>query len=191
VREACALADVVLPTLAACSETQFQQVHRPADGLTLARHVAGLEAFTREHATPMWLELFLIEGMNAGDADLPAFVELIERIGPARVQLNTAVRPTAEEDVIAVSPVKLAAWAAALGPTAEVIADFARAKGGEFAVEASSVLSMCQRRPCTLEDVASGLSLHPAEASKLLTDLLSAGRVRSKWRDKREYFVGA
>lgn len=191
VREACALTDVVLPTLAACNEAQFQQVHRPADGLTLARHLAGLAAFTREHATPMWLELFLIEGVNASESDLPAFANLIERIGPARVQLNTAVRPTTEEDVIAVSPSKLAAWAAALGPTAEVIADFAHAPSGTYAVEASSVLSMCQRRPCTLDDVASGLSLHPAQASKLLTELLSAGRVRSSWRDRREYFVGA
>lgn len=150
VRKACGLADVVLPTLAACNEAQFEHVHRPADGLTLERHVAGLEAFSQEQSTPMWLELFLIEGVNAGDDDLAAFAELISRIAPARVQLNTAVRPTTEEDVIAVAPAKLDAWAAALGPTAEVIAEFSHAGRGDFAVEASAVLSMCRRRPARL-----------------------------------------
>ncbi|RMF77936.1 MAG: radical SAM protein, partial [Planctomycetota bacterium] len=104
VRADCGRADVILPTLAAHSEEQYQRIHRPAPGMTLERHVEGLRAFRREQETRMWLELFLLEGVNASDDDLQAFAKLLDRIRPHAIQLNTAVRPTAERYAFAVAP---------------------------------------------------------------------------------------
>ena len=45
----------------------------------------------------------------------------------------------------------------------------------DFQAEAQSVLEMIQRRPCSLEDVASGLSIHRNEAIKHLEELVCKG----------------
>jgi wyosine [tRNA(Phe)-imidazoG37] synthetase (radical SAM superfamily) len=191
VRDACALADVIMPTLAAHDEAGYQRVHRPCPGLTLGRHVSGLIAFRREHKTPMWLELFVVEGVNATDADRAAFAQLIDRIDPDRIQINTAVRPTSEAAVLAASPEKLRTWTQALGPKAEVIAEpAARTASGSGATD-SDVLEMCRRRPCTLEQIADGLDLHRNEAVKYVTRLLDSDALRSQWQDGREYFVAS
>lgn len=191
VRDACALTDVVLPTLAAHDEVGYQRVHRPCPGLTLASHVSGLVKFRQEHQTPMWLELFVLEGVNASDADRKAFAGLIGQIGPDRIQINTAVRPTSEPHALAVSPEKLEQWARALGPQAEVIAETQlTTAGGSTAVE-SDVLELCRRRPCTLEQIAEALGLHRQQVVKYVTNLLNAKSIRAEWKDGREYFCAS
>jgi len=189
VRDACALADVVLPTLAAHDEAGYRRVHRACPGLTLERHVSGLKAFRREHETPMWLELFVLEGVNASDADREAFAKLIAEIGPDRIQINTAVRPTSERDALSVSAEKLEQWARALGPKAEVIAEVPVGRASGAGMTESDVLELCRRRPCTLEQIADALGAHRNEVVKHITSLLTADAIRSEWKDGREFFA--
>jgi wyosine [tRNA(Phe)-imidazoG37] synthetase (radical SAM superfamily) len=189
VREACALADVVMPTLAAHCETDFQRIHRPCPGLTLTRHLSGLIAFREQYQTPLWLELFVLKGINASDADRDAFASLVDQIHPDRIQLNTAVRPTSTPDALAVPQETLQEWAGALGSKAEVIAESESALASGPAATESDVLTLCQRRPCTLDQIASGLNLHRNEVVKYITSLLKTELIRSQWKDEREYFV--
>lgn len=191
VRDACALADVVMPTLAAHDEAGYRRVHRACPELTLERHVSGLKAFRREHETPMWLELFVLEGVNASDADRAAFAALLAEIGPDRIQINTAVRPTSEPGALSVSAEKLEAWARALGPKAEVIAEVPIGRAQSSGMTQADVLALCRRRPCTLEQIADALGVHRNEVVKHVTSLLSAKSIRSEWKDGREYFAAA
>jgi wyosine [tRNA(Phe)-imidazoG37] synthetase (radical SAM superfamily) len=162
VRDACALADVVMPTLAAHDEAGYRRVHRACPELTLERHVSGLKAFRREHETPMWLELFVLEGVNASDADRAAFAALLAEIGPDRIQINTAV-------------------------IAEVPIGRAQSSG----MTEADVLELCRRRPCTLEQIADALGVHRNEVVKHVTSLLGARSIRSEWKDGREFFLAA
>lgn len=189
VRAACGRAHLVLPTLAATNDEQFVRVHRPIGGASFKAHVDGLVAFRNEQRTPMWLEVFLIEGLNATDDDLERFAALIERIRPDRVQLNTAVRPTAESGVIAASPEKLQRWAAVLGPSVQVIADTRPFPGCSTSVSESAVLDMCRRRPCTVNEIAGGLGILQTDASAYARELVDEGLVRIRWRSGREYFL--
>src|SRR5208283_4630270 len=124
VRRACLHADLILPTLDAGDEETFQAINRPAAGLTLARVAEGLEALRREYRGQIWLEVFLVEGVNSSPEQVRKIGAITERIQPDRIQLNTAVRPTAEPDVKALSEAALTELAKLLGPKAEVIADF-------------------------------------------------------------------
>ena len=58
-------ADIVIPTLAADSETVFQYVHRGAPSITFSRHIDGLVQFSREFKNHLWIELFLLRGITA------------------------------------------------------------------------------------------------------------------------------
>jgi len=189
VRQACAQADLVLPTLAARDEAGFQRIHRPCPGLTLRQHMRGLVAFRREYPTvPMWLELFLLEGLNTSEEDRRAFADLIDQIRPDRVQLNTSVRPTAEPDASAVPMEKLQRWADVLGPEAEVIADIALAHRGPSSATESDVLALCRRRPCTLEQIAAALSVHRNEAAKYVAALRAANSIQARRKGGQEYY---
>ena len=189
VRDGCALADVVLPTLAAHDEAGYQRIHRPAGGLSFEQHVAGLLAFRREHETEMWLELFLLEGLNASGEDIEAFSGLLERIGPERIQLNTAVRPVGEATAVAVSSAKLEVWARRLGPRAEVIAERNAACSAPCAAVEQDVLQLCRRRPCTLDDISATLGLHKNEAAKYVTSLTNAGLIQATRHANREFYA--
>ena len=183
VRAACAPLDLILPSLDACDEETFRRVNRPHDSITLERLVSGLEALRDEFTGQIWLEVFVIEGMNAGDEQIAAIRDQIERIRPERIQLNTAVRPTAEQDVKAPRSERLEAICAMLGPRAEIIAPYtpsAETSGARARKE--EVLAMLQRRPCTMADIADGLAIHRNEAIKYVQSLLNEGAIHVRQR---------
>ena len=188
VRRACARADLVMPSLDAGDETVFQKINRPAAGLTLEKIVEGMAAFRREFSGPIWLEVFLIEGVNADPDHTEKIRTLAERIQPDKLQLNTAVRPTAEANIMPLSEAALARVCQRLGPNAEVVADFRHVhEEPAFAARGEEILDMIRRRPVTLDDIAAGLGIHPNEASKYVEDLLGKKRVRKERRGDREY----
>ncbi len=200
VRRACAGADVILPTLASWNESLYQQVHRPGAGLTHERHVAGLASLCREFAGQVWLEVFLLPGVNTADADLAGLAREVERIRPHRVQLNTAVRPTAERSATAAAADKLQEWATRFNPVAEVIAEWAApsipvsgdpaaaTRPGCPAAVAERIKQLCRRHPCTIAEIARLESLSEAAVSELLDSLTASGELRQALQDGRSYF---
>lgn len=189
VRAACARADVVLPTLDAPDEPTFQTIHRPAPGITLEDTVRGLEQFRKQFRGQIWVEVFLISGVNTAPEQVRLIGEKIARFNPDRIQLNTAVRPTADAGIKALSESELAALCTLFGPKAEVIADFrAPAAPASAAAGAEHVLDMIRRRPVTVQDIASGMGIAVAEALKHVDSLLTAGKVISEKRGDKEYY---
>lgn len=189
VRAACADADLVIPSLDAGDEAMFQQINRPAPGLSLEQTVTGMAAFRKEYAGQIWLEVFLIDGLNDSIAHAQKIAALAARIAPDRVQLNTAVRPTAEADVCPVTEARLHELCKLFGPTAEVIADFRHIHDApEFKAQAEDVLEMIRRRPVTLDDIAAGIGAHRNAISKHIEELLTQGRIRKERRGEKDFF---
>ena len=189
VRAACAKADLILPSLDAGDETVFRYINRPCPGLTLQRVVDGLVALREAFAGPIWLEVFLLRGVNAIEAEVLKIKALTDRIKPDRIQLNTAVRPTAEEYALMVPQEEMKHLCALMGPSAEVIADYTAVSGDAgFQATADELLAMLRRRPCTLDDVSAGLAIHRNEAVKYLEDLSAKGLIGSQRRGRKEYF---
>ena len=189
VRRACAKAHLVLPSLDAGDEETFRAINRPADDLTLARVVEGLIEFRKEFDGRIWLEVFIIKGVNSHPDHVARIRALAERIRPDRIQLNTAVRPTADEGVEALNEDELNAICRLMGPDAEVIADFSRAhERPSVKAKADEVLAMIRRRPVTLDDIASGLGAHRAEVLKYVDQLLAGKLIAKERRGDREFF---
>jgi wyosine [tRNA(Phe)-imidazoG37] synthetase (radical SAM superfamily) len=197
VRQACRNADLILPTLDAGDEETFQAINRPAAGLTLARVAEGLEALRREYAGPIWLEVFLVEGVNSSPEQVRKIAAIAQRINPDRIQLNTAVRPTAEPNVKALSTAALTELAKLLGPKAEVIADLRSPIGAEdkrpeaparLARRSGEVLDMIRRRPVTLADISAGLGISPEVAAARIRELLAGKLIARERRGGKEYY---
>jgi wyosine [tRNA(Phe)-imidazoG37] synthetase (radical SAM superfamily) len=167
-------------------------VNRPHPSLSFERVVQGLEAFGRECAGQVWLEVFLLDGVTAIEGEAKKIARLVRQIKPARVQLNTIARPPSEHYALAVPPETMNRLCPLFGERAEVVADYRRAhQTTEFAARREDVLGLLRRRPCTLQDVCSGLGLHPSEALKILDDMVRQGLLSSKKVGDTAFFLQA
>ncbi len=182
-------ADLVMPSIDAGDDEMFQRVNRPHPQLRFEQVADGFVSFRRRFAGQLWLEVLLLGGLTATDDQTATIRELVRRIAPDRVQLNSATRPPSEPGVQPASADELARAAQVLGGGAEVIA---RRPPGELqkggAPGPSEIVALLRRRPCTLEDLAAGLGVHRLEAAKHVEKLLRAGTIIARRHGERAYY---
>jgi len=189
VRAQCARADILLPSLDAVLPEAYSRVNRPHASLTAQALIQGLVDFRAQFSGEMWLEVFLVEGMNTDPDHLQALRSAIERIAPNRVQLNTAVRPTADSGIARLSPERMLAIANQLGPKCEIIADFSKAPcASEETMGAEHILNLVDRHPSSMSDICACLGLSASRAQTLITTLTESGQVVLEQRDRATYY---
>jgi len=186
VRDQLARADLVVPSLDAGDEAMFQAVNRPHEGISFEKMLDGLIELRREFAGQYWLEVFLLAGYTAIDAETAKLADCVELIKPDRVQINTVTRPPAEDFAVGVSRPRAVELAEMFHQPAEVVADFHKGPmQAEFAPTREQILDMLRRRPCSVGDIAGGLGIHANEAVKYVTDLDARGLLARSWRDEK------
>ncbi len=189
VRVDCAKADVVIPSLDAGDAETFQKVNRPHRDINIENLISGLSEFRNEFSGQIWLEVFFVESLNTKSDQIAKIRNAIDRIRPDKVQLNTAVRPTAEPNLKRLDIEKLHTIAAQLGPQCEIIADFSTLHHLKYSEnKADNVLSILKRRPCSLDDISSGLGIGRNEVLKYIGDLQHQGLIHSKQKDGIIFF---
>ncbi|GAG27012.1 unnamed protein product, partial [marine sediment metagenome] len=176
VRDAASNANVVKVSLSAWDRSSFEYINRPHPQLEFERLFDGMKTFRRQFKGELWLEVFLIWGVNSVPADVKKIAALAGEIGPDRIQLNTAVRPPAEEFAMALPRRHMEEMAAVFDPPAEVIAEFSSDNGTGVRANESSILSMLQRRPCTAEQISEVFGMHLNEVSKYIGKLMRTDR---------------
>ena len=199
VRNDCAKADVVLPSLDAGDDEAFLKMNRPHPEISIEKLVSGLCEFRKQYSGQIWLEVFLVEAVNSYPEQIAKIKSAISKIRPDKVQLNTSVRPTAESNIRKLSPEKMNEIAVQIGSNCEVIADFS-SKGDvdsenkhnkasnqdEMMIE--TLFLMLKRRPCSLDDICSSLNLHHNAAIKYISELIKQGRIYSENIHGIKYF---
>lgn len=189
VRDELLAADVVKLTLSAWDEESFQRIHRPSPGILFDRLLAGARAFRKEYIGTLWLEVFLMEEINAAPDQVERIAAVIEQIGPDKIHLNTAVRPPAEADVLPVSKKRLQALCGLFSPPAEVIAFFSTSP--DFASEAADpegLVRMIHRHPSTAEQLAAVSGVDIDTIRSALEPLVVSGNLQVEKRDGTVYY---
>jgi wyosine [tRNA(Phe)-imidazoG37] synthetase (radical SAM superfamily) len=189
VRADCGKADIVLPSLDAGDAETFAKINRPHKGLHFDAIVEGMCQFRKEFNGKIWLEVFIVEGINTSDTQLANIKNIIGRIKPDKVQLNMAVRPTTEAGIAAVTAEKMAIITEKIGFGTEVIADYPQAMfASDRHIDRDSILALLHRHPCSLDDVCSGLDISYDEASKHLTALVDLCLVVSEQKSDKIFY---
>ena len=189
VRRESAKADVVIPSLDAGDPQVFEAVNRPAPDISIEKVVSGLGHFRDAFRGQIWLEVFLIEGMNTSPDQIARLRDMIARLRPDKVQLNSAVRPAAEEGIEPIAEQRLVAIARQIGGNCEIIG--AAPAGGASRHErraCADVLSMLKRRPCSLEDICAGLAMGRNEAVKYIAQLQKQGAITAERQGAVTYY---
>lgn len=183
VREELASADRVIPTLTSVSQETFGRIHRPHPSLRIAEIIEGMVQFQKIYNGSLWLEVFVIPGLNTTAGELIGLKAAIGRIDPDHVQLNTLDRPSAEGWVQATSDAELERVRAVLGRSGiEIVgrkrpvsrATKAKTEGDDW------IRATLCRRPSTVEDLVRTTGLSGGEVAKILGVLEREGVVTSQ-----------
>ena len=96
--------DMIIPSLDASNEEEYIKINRPVQGETLEMLVDGIAEFRRNYPSIfMALEMFIAPGINDSDASLSRFKDLVKKISPDAIQLNTLDRPGVIDDLMPAS----------------------------------------------------------------------------------------
>ncbi|MGV8123733.1 MAG: radical SAM protein [Candidatus Xenobiia bacterium LiM19] len=187
-REEIISADLVMPSLDAVSEEVFRKVNRPHEAVPLDSMIEGLTAFREDFSGALWLEIFIVPGINDSDSELQMIKKALGRIKPDKVQINTLDRPGAESWVMSAGKSELKRIASLLN--GEVIASFrSRKKVRSFSRDIEThIVSTLRRRPCTARDLSAILGLHLNEVNKYLQLLLESERITSEKEERGLFF---
>jgi wyosine [tRNA(Phe)-imidazoG37] synthetase (radical SAM superfamily) len=178
VRAALGRADLVVPSLDAVSEAAFRRINRPHPSLASAALIDGLRAFRRDFPGELWLEVFIVPGVNDTDEELALFRDTIATLGAQRVQLNTLDRPGAVAWIQPAPLEYLQHLASRLGSGVEVVASRrAPAAAGLDAGTRELLLATAAVRACTLAELAALLAVPPATLGAYLDQLIGEGAV--------------
>jgi wyosine [tRNA(Phe)-imidazoG37] synthetase (radical SAM superfamily) len=169
-------ADLVIPSLDATTPTLFEYVNRPHPSLRIEDIIRGLIQFRKQYRGQMWLEILFCRGVNDDREEVEKLKAVIQTLEPDRIQLNTPVRPPAEDFAFPLTLTQLEEIKNALGDKAEIISDFSAPLGDELhLVKDTEILNLIKRRPCTAEDISKALGLHMNEVLKHLDHLRKTG----------------
>jgi wyosine [tRNA(Phe)-imidazoG37] synthetase (radical SAM superfamily) len=165
-------ADLVIPSLDAASAQLFKFINRPHYSLHLPQILQGLKDFRRDFAGQIWLEIMLCAGINDDPKEIQRLKEVIAWIEPDRIQLNTVIRPPAEEFAYPLPAEQLEKVKNMLGDRVEIIPTFAKAEEDEITFpNEKQILDLLKRRPCTAEEISHALGYKLESVYQTLQEL--------------------
>jgi wyosine [tRNA(Phe)-imidazoG37] synthetase (radical SAM superfamily) len=191
VRDELMLADVVLPSLDAATEKAFRKIDRPFRQLKLSEYIQGLVDFRHIFKGKIWLEVFILPGLNDDIENLDALKIAFGQIQPDSIQLNTLDRPGAVEDIRPAGRAEL-----------QQIADYWKLDNVEIIASApkrkdiksyredveNAILETIARRPCTLEDLEEILGIHINEINKYLGVLDGDNKIEVSFQSRGIFY---
>lgn len=179
VRAAAKDVDLIIASLDAVSGDLFDKINRPHERLNAMEMLDGLISLRKQFINQLWLEIFLVPGMNTADRELQGLREAIQKINPDKVQLNSLDRPGTERWVEPVTKEYLSAISEKL-----LSADLIRENQSnpydspDYASLMGHLLSTIRRRPCTCHDLSKIFGMNPSEVDPYIRDLIEQGEIK-------------
>lgn len=121
VRKALLGADVIVPSLNAIAYKVFAKINRPQENIKVEDLINGLIELKKEFSGKIWLEVMLVRGINDDLRHIKKLKEAVERINPDKIQLNSPIRTTAQENILSLYRSKLEKIRGILGDKCEII----------------------------------------------------------------------
>lgn len=187
--------DLILPSLDAVSEDCFITINRPHSNLSAQDLIEGLIELRREYKGLIWLEIFIVPGINDHLEEIELFKAAVMQIKPDIVQINSLDRPGVEEWVepaiyIALEEIKNILQEDSSIPV-EIIAK-AHPEGLITKTEKeyiSELIELIRQEEYTKEELAREMQIHVNEVSKLLQHLAIKDNVIAKRRQKGTFYL--
>lgn len=96
-------ADLIIPTLNSVDNMIFKKINRPSVSSDVSQIMAGLKNLSEKYLGEIYLESFIIEGLNDSDEHTEKMVKFLKNIKFTKLQLNSLDRVGTEKWVKATS----------------------------------------------------------------------------------------
>lgn len=187
--------DLVIPSLDASSQEEFDKINRPVPGLDFDSFCRGLFEYGRIRTSKVWLELFIVPDINDSDESIARFAGIVKAFNPDKVQLNTLDRPGCVDWIKPSSRENTLRFVRALEPfvPVEAVGPF-RYKSAALRSDVSleefdqQIIDLVGRRPCTVDDLRVALGTDEKTVKAHLDLLLRSGRIQSERQPRGDFF---
>lgn len=178
-REEIKKVDVILPSLDAVTETVFTKINRPLCEITPEKIIKGLIELSRESTSKIWLEIFIVPGINTDTKEIVAIKKVIERIKPHKVQINSIDRPPIYKWIRKPTEDELSIIKKII-PEAEIISsegttipksDTQVSKNNDLYYYKTIIKELVKRRPQTIEELNLILGLNIETLKQILHEM--------------------
>ncbi|MFH1626164.1 MAG: radical SAM protein [Pseudomonadota bacterium] len=182
-------ADLLIPSLDAATQEVFERINRPHHSLNVEKITEGLKTFSREFRGEMWLEIMLVKGFNDHLDEVEKIKAAVSEINPQQIQLNTVVRPPAENCAEELSAEELHKVKSILGEKCSIIGQFKNRKQKTVKMSMkSAIVDLTKRRSVTLSDISNSLGISWPDARKYLKELQEEEVIRAVVRGGQNYY---
>lgn len=89
-------ADLIIPTLNSVDDDIFHKINRPSKDIHISMIMSGLQKLSAVFKGRIYLETFIIEGLNDGEEHIKRMAEFLRTIKFTKIQLNSLARRGAE-----------------------------------------------------------------------------------------------
>jgi wyosine [tRNA(Phe)-imidazoG37] synthetase (radical SAM superfamily) len=191
VRQSISEADIVVPSLDAVSPGAFARICRPADDITPEKVIDGLIEFRKEFGGRIYLEIFIVPGINDNKEELTKLKKACIRIRPDKIQINSLDRPGAESWVEPAGMDELLSIREFFAPlNAEIIGRPAAVSfaDGNATDLARSIMSTLRRRPSTMDDLAVSIGAGREDLQKALMSMMERGLITVEKLERGDFY---
>lgn len=112
--------DLLIPSLDGSNAAEYEAINRPVKSMPFDKMLAGLLDYLPRAPMKVWLELFVLPGVNDTAASIERFAEIIRQLQVDKVQLNYLDRPGAVADLKVADEAVLRRFIKALRPAVQV-----------------------------------------------------------------------
>lgn len=184
-------ADVIVPSLDTVSAGLFKRLNLPHKGLKVSNVVSGLVSLRKEFKGNIWLEIFLVPGLNDTDEEIEKLKIIIGKINPDKVQLNTLHRPGTQPWVKPVDPKRMNDISVYLGKLTGAIGVHLspRSASNLNGNLEKTICNMIKRRPLVFDEILKITGAGKSEIQKHLKRLMKNGKITKGKVLNKNYFV--
>jgi wyosine [tRNA(Phe)-imidazoG37] synthetase (radical SAM superfamily) len=184
--------DLILPSIDAISIESFRKINRPCDNIDYKKVLDGIIDFKKTFKGIMWVEVFIVPGINDNNEEIKLFKEYFTKLKPDMIQLNSLDRPGTEDWVKKADKSILEKIKKQLSPlNVQIIAKYKHKSEEEhISLEKinEKIISILTRRPSTFDDLLIGLNIEPIELNKHLNYLLEKNLIEIVIKERGEFY---
>lgn len=107
VREEISRADIIIPTINSAVDITMRKINRPKASISIEDIKKGIKALGEEFKGKIYLETFIIEGINDSEEELNELYDFLKDVNYTKLQLNKLDRPGTEKWVLPASMARL------------------------------------------------------------------------------------
>lgn len=181
--------DIIIASLDAATNEMFARLNRPHPRLDLKRIISGLLDLRKEYAKQLWLEIFIVPGMNDTVWEIAEIQKVVNLVKPDKIQLNSLDRPGTEQWVEPLDKDRLTVIQQMIEQSDIIQFDQA---GGFGPVGLKNgyqhIVATLRRRPCTAEDVSRITGVAVDEVQRHLNTLIQIGQIQKHKMPRGDFY---